>query len=924
MKLWLHAPLAGLIASILCGAPAFAAPVARGRSSAVPAASTAIAQPKIPYRTFTLPNGLTTIVYTDRSVPTVFVGLWYRVGSKDEPAGRTGFAHLFEHMMFQPTANRQTDWFGPLTRAGATDINGMTTTDWTKYHETVPTGALDLALWMESDRMGNLAGGITQAGLDNQRSVVKNEKREGERQPGVLGTERYLRNYYPAGHPYAHTVIGSMGDLDKATLDDVKGWFTDYYGGSNAVLILSGDIDFDTARAKVTRYFGAIRPGRPLDHFDQWVPDFASIKRDVLYDRVSAGSITRSWPLPNDDQRRLALLMLAGRTMAGDADTPLQRRLVDELGIAQSVTANVSEHRVGSSFDIAMELNPGVDAARAGKALDDALQAYFRAGPTADSLQSVIRATDIGMLRSMESAASIGTTLVQGYIDHDDPLFVNRQREWVGAATPPELARVSRDLLERPYYELQILPLPATPPATADVDRTKMPEPSAPTGGIRFPPIAETRLANGLRIVVAERHNLPVVDASLQFSTGSLADDHYSPGTARQAFQMLSAGTAKYDADALRREISRLGATISANSSGRQSSFSWSGLAAQAGDTFALAAEIVRHPRYPQADVDSVNARSAAAAAQYGQNPLASAGPVFSRAIWGADHPFGRIFAPGKIPPLTRDALRRFHDSEMGPNDATLFVMGDITLDRARALAERAFGDWKPVSPSRIADVPPPQGAKGRIILIDAPGAQQSLILAGHAVAPFDRRNGAAESLADAGLGSGFGARINQNLREEKGWAYHFAAGVTNAPVGERLFTATGSVQADKTAASMAEIRREITEYVTTRPPTQQEIDRNRIAMIRSLPSGYASNAGYLTSIISSASYGLPYDHGAGAIQRLEAVTPDAVRQAAVRTYRPQDLTWVVVGDLGVIERDIRASGIGPVEVWDALGNRIR
>lgn len=922
LKHWLHAPLAGMMASILWSASAHAGPVRSVPRAAPPTAT--VAQPKIAYRMFTLPNGLTTIIYTDRTVPNVFVGLWYRVGSKDEPAGRTGFAHLFEHMMFQPTANRQGDWFAPLTRAGATGINGMTTTDWTKYHETVPTGALDLALWMESDRMSNLAGGITQQALDGQRNVVKNEKRQSELQPGVLGTERYLRNYYPAGHPYAHTVIGSMEDLDKATLDDVKRWFADYYGAANAVLVLSGDIDFDTAKEKVTRYFGSARPGRPLDHFAQWLPDMNDIKRDVLYDAVSEGSITRSWPLANDDPRLVTLLMLAGRTMAGGEDTPLQRRLVDELGVATSISAEVSEHSVGSSFDIAMSLAPGADPAKAGEALDAALRDYFRTGPTPDSLQSVIRATDIGLLRSMESATAVGTSLIQNYIDHGDPLFVNRQRAWIGTATPADLIASTRDLLTKPYYEFQVLPLPVAPPATADVDRTRMPEPAETTGDIRFPPIAEARLSNGMRIVVAERRNLPVVDASLQFATGSVADARYTPGTARNAFQLLQAGSTKYDATQLRNAVSQMGATISSNAGGRQGSFSWSTLASQVDDSFALAADVVRHPRYPQANIDAINTRTAAAASQYGTNPIAAAGPVLSRALWGADHPAGKIYRPGEIPPLSRDTLMRFHATEMGPNNATLFVMGDITLARAQALAEKYFGDWKPGTPGRLPDLPPPRGTTGRVILIDAPGATQSTILAGHLVRPGDKDLGAAESLADAALGSGFGARLNQNLREDKGWAYHFAAGVTNAPVGPRLFTATGSVQADKTAASMAEIRREIAEYVTTRPETSEELERDRVALTRSLPAGYASNAGFLSSMITSSAYGQPYNRAEGAIQRLKAVTLDDVRRVAAQTYHPDQLTWVVVGDLSVIERDIRALNLGPVEVDDAFGNRLR
>jgi zinc protease len=902
---------------------AAAAPRARSRPAAPPPVAK-VAPSKIAYETFTLPNGLTTIVYTDRSVPTVFVGLWYRVGSKDEPVGKAGFAHLFEHMMFQPTQNRSVDFFLPLNKAGATDINGMTTTDWTKYHETVPTNAVDLALWMESDRMGYLAGGITQEWLDAQRNVVKNEKRQGEARPGVLGTERYLKNYYPAGHPYAHTTIGSIEDLDKASIEDVRTWFTQYYGASNAVLVLSGDIDVATAREKVSRYFGSIRPGRGIDNYAQWVPSITSIKRDVLYDTVPAGSITRSWPLTNDDQRNLALLMLAGKSMAGVDDAFLKRRLVDELKVATEVSADVSTHQLSSSFDITMELVPGVAADRAGRALDETLVEFFRKGVPAETLQSIVRSTDISTLRSMESAAAVGMQLGQNFIDHGDPLFIDRQRAWIGAATPAEIIARARTVLRSPYYEMQILPLPGAGAAVADVDRTRMPEPGPATGTIKFPPITETTLENGLRIVLLERHTLPVVDVSLQFASGSLADRTYGPGTARNAFQLLSRGTTTRSADALRLETARLGATIATNPGGRQSSVSWSMLKSVADETFALVSDMIRHPAYPNAAIDAENAKSATGVRQVLPSAQGMMAPIFQRALWGAGHPAGKIIQPGDIPPVSRNAILRFHDAEIGPNTATMFIAGDLTIEAARALARKHFGDWKRVTPTPIEALPPADSLGARIFLIDTPGAAQSSIMVGNLVAPYDKDQGAAETLADAGLASGFSARINQNLREAKGWSYGFQGAVGNAPVGQRVFAASGSVETSKTAESITEIRREIRDYVTSNPITQAEMDGAKATMMRALPAGFASNAGFLSSVITAHASGLPLDRAKGAIARLSAVTLDDVRQAAARNYRPDDLVWVVAGDLRVIEPGIRALGFAPVDVLNTSGKRIR
>nr|WP_255692209.1 pitrilysin family protein [Luteimonas sp. XNQY3] len=887
-------------------------------------AGTGIEQPKIDYDLFTLPNGLTTLVHTNRSVPTVFVGVWYRVGSRDEPQGRTGFAHLFEHLMFQPTANRQGEYFLPLDKVGATGMNGTTNMDRTSYYQTVPSNALDLALWLESDRMAHLPGGITQAVLDEQREVVKNEKRQEQLQPGAKVQERHQRNYYPAGHPYAHTVIGSMEDLDNATLDDVRHWFEEHYGASNAVLVLSGDIDLDTAKEKVAHYFGDVPAGKPIDRLDQWIPEFARIKRDVIHDNVSAASLSRTWPLPNDDPRQATLLQLAARTLAGSRNTLLHRSLVDEQRLALNVTAGVSSNQLDSSFGISMALRPGVTPEQAGLALDEALRNYFAQGPDQERLDAIILGSNIALLRSLENNESIGMRLVGGYIDHGDPLFFSRQLQWISAAGADELKALARTWLDRPYYESRLLPQPATGTGTGMVDRSRLPEADGFEGRVEFPDIAEATLANGMKLVVAERRNLPIVDASLQFDTGSLAEQGYAPGVAQQAFGLLLTGTGQYDVAALARRIDRTGVAINSSAGSRQSGVNWSALGNRLDEAFALAAEVVRNPAYPQVEIDRLLDNVDVSFDGYERTPINSAGALYAHAIWGPDHPLGRIGSREDARKISREAIVRFHRNEVGPNNATLYLIGDIDLAQAKALADKHFGDWTPVAPTSFDDLPPAGGIEGRIILVDAPGAAQSSIVAGHVVAPFDKDAAATESLMNAALGAGFHSRLNMNLREDKGWAYGFSGGIGNVPAGQRVFTASGTVQADMTARSMAEIRREIVDYVATRPIDAAELERDRSAAIHAIPSGFTSNGAFLSSIVGSASYGLPYDRAEGAMERLSRVTLEQVRQRARDTFRPEALTWIVAGDLKLIERDIRALDFGPVEVWDVYGNRLR
>jgi zinc protease len=882
---------------------------------------------QIPYERFTLPNGLTTLVYSDHTVPTVFVGVWYKIGSKDEPEGRTGFAHLFEHLMFQPTRHRPTEYFPPLAAVGATGINGSTTTDYTNYFETAPSNALDRVLWMEADRMGDLSTGMTQALLDEQRAVVKNEKRQGELGAGTASEAQFLRGYYPVGHPYAHTTIGAMEDLDRASLDDVKAWFDANYGASNAVLVLAGDIDAAAAREKVARYFGAVRQGAPISRTERWTPSAPEVRRDVVYENIPAASISRTWPLSSDASRDNTLLQLAARSLAGGKGTPLHDTLVEDLGLATSVSASVNEGLLASAFALSVQLKPGVSPDAADAAIDGVLAKFYADGPKADRLETVVTATDLSLLRMLENSGAIGAWLADGEVIHGDPTYFLKQRDWINGADRDEVRDLAARTLSRPYYELIQLPSPtpfAAPDASEVADPTRMPDPGPADTRIQFPAVEETTLSNGLKLVVARRPNLPVVEACLQFATGSLAEDAYGHGAAERAVALMPAGTDRYNAEQLSREASRIGVRLDGGAQDRESGVRWSMLVANLDQGFGLAAEVVRHPVYPQREVDRAIEAVGPEFEAYERNPFNAAGPIYARAIWGDGHRNGRIGARTDAAEISRDAIRAFHDRELGPNNATLYLVGDITLDQARALAQKHFGDWCPVTPTPLATVAPAAGAPGRVILVDAPGAAQTSLTVGHVVSAFDPDQSAAEALADAVLGAGFNSRLNMNLRENKGWTYGFTGGVSDAPFGQRLFTASGSIEADHTADAMVEIRKELVDYVGDHPATQEEIDRDRTARILALPSAFSGNAAFLGSIIDSAAYGLPYDRAASSGERLAAVTLDQVNAVARQTYRPDQLTWVVVGDLAKIETSVRALNLGAVEVWDVYGKRER
>nr|WP_295237200.1 pitrilysin family protein [uncultured Brevundimonas sp.] len=910
-------PVAGAViaALLFCGASSLAMAQARPE----------LGQVRTPYETFNLPNGLTVLVYTDHTTPTVFVGVWYRIGSKDEPPGKTGFAHLFEHLMFQPTPYRPTDYMPPLEAVGATGINGSTTSDFTNYVQTVPTSALDRALWMEADRMGHLSEGMTQALLDEQRAVVKNEKRQSELGPGQASEAQFLRGYYPAGHPYAHTTLGAMQDLDAATLKDVKTWFDANYGASNAVLVLAGDIDAATAREKTAYYFGGVRSGEPISRPQLWTPFLPDVRRDVVYENIPAAVLSRTWPLSNVSPRDNTLLQLAARAMAAGRGTPLHDALVEDLKLANAVSASVNEGQLTSAFTLSVALKPGVDPETARHALDRELAKVFTAGPNPDRLEQVVTATDVALLQTMESSAAVGGWLALGAVNHNDPLYFLKQRDWITNVDAEALRRLTETALSRPYYELVQLPTPADAAApTVGADPARMPDPGPANTTVVFPAVAETTLANGLKIVVANRPNIPIVSASLQFDTGSLAEDVYGRGAAGRAFGLLTSGSRRYTAEQIRREAAKAGVTLAAGAESRQSAVTWTMLSARLDAGFGFASEVIRNPVYPQTEIDKALERVGPQFDAYERNPLQSAGPVYSRAIWGEEHPLGRIGTREDAGAVTRAEIQAFHDREMGPNNATLYLVGDITLDQARALAQVHFGDWRRITPTPLAERPVATGLPGRIILVDAPGAAQTSLTVGELTTPFVADQAAASALADSILGAGFNSRLNLNLREAKGWTYGFTGGVSDTPVGPRTFTATGTIEADRTADAMMEIRNEILAYVSDRPATEEELDRDRTARILALPSAFEGNGDFLSAITSAAAYGQPYDRAASSGARLASVTLDQVQAVARQTYDPARLTWVVVGDLSRIEASVRALNYGPVEVWDVYGHKVR
>jgi predicted Zn-dependent peptidase len=914
----------------------------------------------IPFTRFTLPNGLTAVVHEDHKAPVVAVSIWYHVGSADEPRGKTGFAHLFEHLMFSGSENRKGTFFEPFEQVGATDMNGTTWFDRTNYFETVPTSALDLALWMESDRMGHLLGAIGQEELDTQRGVVQNEKREGENRPYGRVDENILANAFPANHPYQHDTIGSMADLDAASLDDVKQWFNSYYGAANTTIVLAGDITPEVAREKLMRYFGDIAAGPPVPRQQAWAAERKTSTRGIQKDHVAQVRILREWNVAQLGHADQPLLELAADALGGGKTSRLYQRLVYKDKLVDSVSVEIQPFSLASQFLLSADVKEGVDPARVEQAIAEEWKIFLENGPTADELERARMSSRSAFIRGLEKVGGFSgkaTVLAESQVYRGDPAAYKVDLERIQAATPESVKAAANRWIARGDYTLTVLPLAPgeaideTPPkglpaaegkpaavmppsrdyssAPATIDRSKgLPEvTSYPDLG--FPDIQRGSLKNGIEIVLAERHTIPVVQMQLLFDAGYASDQGHKLGTSSFAMALLDEGTETLDSTEIALRSERLGARISAGSGLDSSAVSLNALTSQLTPSLALFADIVRNPAFRKADVERIRGQWLADIAQEKTQPTGIALRILPPLLYGSEHAYGIPFTgsgtEASIRSLKIRDLRNFHRDFIRPDNVRILVAGDTTMDVISAELDKAFGDWDvaetPVPAKAIATVKARDAA--RVFLIDRPDSPQSLILTG-LLAPSTRAPDYLDiQTMNGAFGGTFTSRLNMNLREDKRWAYGSSSFLQDA-IGQRPFMTYASVQVDKTAESMTEMLKEARAIIGDTPLTGAEIDKIKAKRIRALPGSFETTGSVLSVLTGNALYDRPDDYVTTLKAKLEAQSRSEVMAAAREVIRPDSMTWVVVGDLKSIEEPVRALKLGEVKVLDADGKVVR
>ena len=925
---------------------------------AAAATTTPDAIPDIPYTRFQLPNGLTVVVHEDHKAPVVAVSIWYHVGSGDEPAGKTGFAHLFEHLMFSGSENRKGTYFQPFERAGATDMNGTTWFDRTNYFETVPTTAVDMALWMESDRMGHLLGAIGQKELDTQRGVVQNEKRQGENRPYGRVDENVLVNTFPANHPYHHDTIGSMADLDAASLADVKQWFHDYYGASNTTLVLAGDITLAQAKAKAEKYFGDIPAGPPVPRQQAWITPVQTSSRGTQHDQVAQTRIVRTWIVPQLGTDDAVQLDLATTVLGGGKTSRLYQRLVYQDKIADDVSLGISPFALASQVQLTVDVKNGVDPAKVEAAVADVWKDYLAKGPTDDELLRAKVANRAGFVRGLEKVGGFGgkaVILAEGQVYRNDPEAYKKDLERAQKATPASVLAASKTWLAKGDYTLTVLPAaPGFDPAAEDkavkglgdaqgrpvavtpaaktytvgkseVDRSK----GVPTvdafPDLSFPKLQRGKLKNGIEVVLAERHTVPVTQVQLLFNAGYAADQGRKLGTASFTSALLEESTRSLDSVEVARRKERLGAIVSSSCSLDNCSVGLNALNTDLAPSLALFADITRNPAFKADDIERVRGQWIAGIAQEKTEPTGLALRTLPPLLYGKNHAYGIPFTGSgtekAIASLTADDLATFQRDYLRPDNVRIVVAGDTTLADILPKLDAVFGDWQAPSTAlpkknigEVAAQPKP-----RVFLINRTDAPQSLILAG-LLAPSTK----AKNALDLGIGNGafggtFTSRLNMNLREEKRWAYGAGSMLSDAQ-GQRPLLFYAPVQTDKTAESAAEILKEAKAVIGPKPLTDEEIEKIRAQRVRALPGSFETTSAVLGAITGILIYDRPDDYVQTLKSRIEGVDRKDAEDALSAVIHPDALTWVIVGDLRKIEAPVRALNLGEVYVVDADG----
>ncbi|GGE62096.1 M16 family metallopeptidase [Massilia psychrophila] len=878
----------------------------------------------IAYEKFVLPNGLTLIVHQDHSVPVVGVNLWYHVGSRNEKRGKTGFAHLFEHFFFNGSENYPHGFREAMDDLGANNRNGTTNTDRTNFFEDVPVSALERTLFLESDRMGFLANHISKEMLERERGVVQNEKRQGENQPYGRVRNEVSAKMYPYSHPYSWSTIGSMDDLNAASLDDIKEWYRTYYGPNNAVISLAGDITPQKALELVTRYFGAIPPGPPLPRTETWIPALERNIRDEMEDHVPQVRIARSYHTAAWKDVEVRRLDLFANVLAGSKSAHLERRLVYEKGMATAVSASIKDGELAGSFTITVLVKPGVDPRAVEREVDLVLADLLDKGPSAAELARVKTRSLADFSRAIERLGGMGgrsDILAESETYGGAPDAYLGQLEQMANATPAQVKAAANKWLRANHYTMTVKPFARLAAAASTLDRKQLPALGA-APDVKFPHITRAELKNGLKVMLIERHTAPIVNVALVLDAGAASDAPGAAGVASLALDLLEQGSKTRTAFQMSDALEAFGARMNTGTLADMSLVRLQSTSANLAPSLAIMADAALNPAFGADQFALQKQRRLAQLGQERAQPTSLAQRLMPALLYGPLHAYGRPAAGTEktIGAIKRDDLAAWHAAWFKPGSATLVVTGDTTLAKLMPALEASFGAWRAGSAPAKDGAAVATTAGAKIYLVDKPDAPQSTIVAAH----LSQQQGQPEDLAMEPVMQNFGgmatSRMNRNLRLDKHWSYG-TAGSLSTTRGQRALMVTAPVQTDKTRESMLEVAKEIRGVAGERPLVGAEYASIMRNMSARLAGRFGTLAALEAAAITAINLKLPDHYWSDYAGNIRNLSEPQLATAARKFVRPEQLTWLVIGDLRKIEKGVRDLNWGEVVVLDAEGN---
>jgi zinc protease len=909
--------LSVLLILLWCVAAAAQQPKKSAPAKSMAPAASKVATPKIEIEHYKLANGLDVILHVDRKLPIVHVNQWFHVGSKNERRGRTGFAHLFEHMMFQGSKNAAEEYFVYAERAGANlregGVNGTTNFDRTNYFVTAPAGKLEYLLWLESDRLATLPETVEKKKLDNQIDVVKNERRQGlENTPYGRWFKLMSENLFPADHPYSWPVIGSHEDLTAASVDDVKEFFRTYYAPNNLSLVIAGDFDVAEAKRLVEKYFGSIAPGPALDRPTKYIPKLDSEKVVEAFDRVPQERVYMIWPAPEYFGADEAKLDLASAILTDGLSSRLQKSLVYDKQVASDVTSfNFANEITGMFIVITTEIGR-----------------LAKEGPTAEELERAKTKQLYGFVSGLERIGGFGgkADLLNQYNTYlgDPSKFDADIARYHALKTSDIRDAVSRWVDTRNRLLIRFRPETSGKP-TATVDRAQIPDIGADRS-FSAPNVQTAKLDNGMTVFVVERHDLPKVAVELVTKAGVVADPAGKPGVANMVMRVIDRGTPTRTALQIDDDLGNLGAQTSGQAGRESSVLQLSVLKSNADAALGIVSDFVMNASFPQDEFAREQKLQLDALSQQSRNANALAARIRPMLAFGVNHPYGRPSGglPATVSSMTRDDLVRYHKEWWKPGSSALIFVGDVSLAEATALAKKHFGSWSGGAAPAVTIPAPQPMASNRIYVVDRPDAAQTVV-AQTLPAPARRSTDYYTlALADAVWGGGgFGTRLNLNLREDKGYSYGVFSNQSLYSQGGAWW-AQGGVQTNKTKESIAEFLTELTSLSGQKPISDVELSNAKLTRVRGYAQQFESFGRVADQIAVLWSLDLPMSELQREPQEITNASLEAVNAAAKKYAVPTRQTLLLVGDLSKIEAGLRELNAGEIVVLDAEGNPVK